>query len=149
MSRTTAEAKIREDIAEYGWHVVKVLPEGDHQPHSYSIGLFQTFGHPEIAVVGLRGETAHALIASVVKEIRAGKRFEAGNNYPNIIESFAVTFVAVPEPAYPGLFGYAIWYYGSTAFPVLQMVWPDRDGRFPWQPEFAEDLKAVQPIFGA
>lgn len=75
MSRNGAESKIREDVAEYGWHAIKVLPKGDHQPHTYSIGLFETFGHPEIAIVGLRGETAHTFIANIVDEIRGGRMF--------------------------------------------------------------------------
>ena len=148
MSGETAESRIRSDIAKYGWHVIKVLPEGEHQPHSYSIGLFETFGHPEIAIVGLRGETAHALIGNVVDAIRTGHVFASGCDYSDIAQSFRVAFVSVPQLVNPEYFGWAIWYYKSSVFPVLQMVWLDRSGFFPWDAEFAEDLRSVQPILG-
>ena len=43
--------KVLSDIEEYGWHVVKVMEDNSGPGFCYSIGLFKTFGHPEIMIV--------------------------------------------------------------------------------------------------
>jgi len=47
------DQKLLDDVAEYGWHVIKVLDQPDAPGWAYSVGLFQNFGHPEIMVFGL------------------------------------------------------------------------------------------------
>jgi hypothetical protein len=44
-----------------------------------------------------------------------------------------------------GLVNYAIWYYRSSPFPVLQLVWPDPAGLFPWEDGFDERYRKRQP----
>jgi hypothetical protein len=41
--------------------------------------------------------------------------------------------------------GWSRWFYGGDAFPCLQIVWSDRDGRFPWQSGFDPALAGLQP----
>jgi len=42
--------------------------------------------------------------------------------------------------------GYAIWFYNGRQFPVLQLVWPDKTGRFPGEEGVAESLATLQPL---
>jgi hypothetical protein len=42
------------------------------------------------------------------------------------------------------LFGWAIWDYGGTDFPVLQAIYPDLQNRFPGEPGFDEAF--LQPL---
>ncbi|MFL5577733.1 MAG: DUF4262 domain-containing protein [Gemmatimonadaceae bacterium] len=42
--------------------------------------------------------------------------------------------------------GFARWFYGGDDFPVLQVVYPDRTGRYPWEDGVAEGFRAVQPV---
>jgi hypothetical protein len=39
-----------------------------------------------------------------------------------------------------------VWFYEGLDFPVLQSVWPDKEGNFPWEPEFSSELNALQPL---
>ena len=48
-------------IEEYGWAVVKVPELG----LAYSLGLIETYQHPEIAITGLPVETAHEIINGI------------------------------------------------------------------------------------
>jgi hypothetical protein len=41
------ERKVLDDIAEYGWHCVNILEEGELLPCAFTVGLFQTWDHPE------------------------------------------------------------------------------------------------------
>lgn len=46
------EKKVLADINEYGWHVTNVIEDDDHPPWSFTIGLFETWNHPELIIVG-------------------------------------------------------------------------------------------------
>ena len=47
------DKRVLADIREYGWHVVKVFSRHGGPDFAYSIGIFETFVHPEILIVGL------------------------------------------------------------------------------------------------
>ena len=140
------ESKLRADIQRYGWHVINVLPDGGHSPHSYSVGLFATFGHPEIVIVGLPGERGAQFINKLGGEIKDGATFEAGCRYGHVIEGYEVMFVRVAPALYPQNFGRALDYYGTRSFSVVQMVWPDRRGAFPWDKSCEASIRALQPV---
>ena len=127
---------------------MNVLPEADHSPHSYSIGLFASFEHPEIVITGLPGDRAHKFINNIADEIKGGATFEADCRYGHLIEGYDVAFVRVRHDVYPEYFGRAIDYYADIAFPVVQMVWPDRHQHFPWQPECEAEIRKLQPVLG-
>lgn len=140
------EQKLRSDVEQFGWHVLNVLPSDEHPPHSYSVGVFASFGHPEIVIVGLPGERAHAFINNLVDEIKDGATFEAGSRYGHLIEGYDVLFLGVDQALFSDYFGRAIDFYGSSRFPVVQMTWPDRNGMFPWQAECEEGIRKLQPV---
>jgi hypothetical protein len=142
----SVEEKLRHDVQQFGWHVMNVLPEGEHPPHSYSIGLFATYGHPEIVVVGLPGNRAHHFINNLADEIKDGATFEAGSRYRHVIEGFDVMFLRVEPAMYREHFGRALDYYGGLGFPVVQMVWPDRHNVFPWERSCDAGIRDLQPV---
>jgi hypothetical protein len=49
---------------------------------------------------------------------------------------------------YKAYLGYAHWFYEGDDFPVLQCIYPTVKGIYPWQDEWPERLKKVQPILG-
>jgi hypothetical protein len=42
-----------------------------------------------------------------------------------------MAFRKITEEYYRKYLGYAVWFYESLDFPVLQCVWPDKMSRFP------------------
>ena len=111
-----------------------VMPNSDApQPWAYSIGVHRTFGHPEIMIVGLDLNEAHVVINDVVKLIQAGETIETGRDYGNLLaEGWLVTFRSVEPQWYSAFFGRAIDFYGGSDFPMLQAVWSDGEGHYPW-----------------
>jgi hypothetical protein len=49
---TGSDEKLREDVDNYGWHVMGVLDTADIPAWAYSVGLYHSFGHPEILIMG-------------------------------------------------------------------------------------------------
>jgi hypothetical protein len=140
------EAKIVSDIEAVGWHVV-LIPEDEEGPSfAYSIGLFRTFGHPEVIVLGLDPDLMHPMINLIGDQVRQGHRFADGEAASGILDGYDVTFRSVARRHYPEHFGYAHWYHKGADFPALQCLWPDRHGRFPTDAGYAEALRARQPL---
>lgn len=141
-----SDQKVIDDVAEHGWHVMKVLDQGDSPGWAYSIGLHRTFSHPEIVIFGQKLDLMHSMINSIGDDIRAGKTFEIDGRYPDLIEAYSCTFKPVRPVWYEPFFGFANWFYDGFEYPVWQCVWPDFDGCFPWESDFDEDFSGLQPL---
>jgi hypothetical protein len=140
------DQKLLDDVAEYGWHVMKVLDQPDTPGWAYSIGLHRTFDHPEVLIFGQDIDLMHSMINTIGDGLRAGNTFEVDGRYPDLIEAYWCTFRPVKSIWYDAFLGFATWFYGGAAYPVLQCFWPDFDGRFPWEPNFNKDLLWAQPL---
>ncbi len=143
------EQKIVDDVRRVGWHVMGVLPTSATQEYAYSIGVYQTFGHPEIALFGIPFRDAHAIVNDLVNAIRSGSEFTPGEEYRDLLEGASCAFVPANPAWHEALFGRAIDFYGSLEFPVLQCVWSDPAGRFPWDGDFDRQLFGLQPNLSA
>jgi hypothetical protein len=141
-----SEQKVFDDVTQYGLHIVHVLPEGDLPEFSYSIGLFKTFSHREILVYGLPSERSHILINQLAKDIRAGKKYLAGQIYEDLLEGYSSTFRAIPPAQYPEHMGIGMWFYDHEEFPSIQFIYPDRSGRWPWETGVSESFRRQQVV---
>jgi hypothetical protein len=144
-----AERKVASDVEAFGWHVLLVPEDDEGPPFGYTIGLFKTFGHPEVAVFGLLDpETLHSLLNILGESVRQGRRYADGASGSGIIEGFDVRFREVPRAAYAEHFGYASRFYEGRDYPVLQCLWPDAAGHYPVEAAFDESLRRLQPLLG-
>lgn len=138
MSRSIDEAtddvdrKVISDVRDYGWHVV-IIPDDEEGPgFAFTIGLASTFEHPEVAIVGLPAATMHTMLNTIAELVRAGKRFTRGDRSAEVLEGYDVAFIAVDRAHYDEWLGYAVWFHRGEGFAALQVVWPNRQGKFPW-----------------
>jgi hypothetical protein len=139
------DVTLLETLEKWGWFVTKV-GAGDGEPaFAYSMGLYENFHHPEIVIFGLDLEVMHRLINDVGARIREGQKFEDRQMYGDLLQSYSCAFRRVNPTHYNGLLNFAIWYYESLHFPVLQLIWPDKAGLFPWDLGFDEGFSKDQP----
>jgi Domain of unknown function (DUF4262) len=131
---TGGDAQMRADIATYGWHVVKVLEDDEGPAFAFTIGLWKRFEHPELIVFGLPLEIMHQML------------YAAGLDYDDILEGYSCTFRPVPRRRYEEYLGSARWYYESDDFPALQLIWPDREHRYPWATPAEAWIRTAQPV---
>ena len=124
---------------------------------TYSVGLYLNFLHPEILVMGLHPTTAHGLITRLLHEASQGSTLAADSVRQDLFEdSRPVRFRAVPEERYLDYLGRNCNFYFSLfgkqsglydfGFPVLQAIWPDRDGHFPDEPGCDPRFSAVHAL---
>jgi hypothetical protein len=80
------DTKVLQDIQRVGWHVIGVFAkEGEKRPDwAFSIGLFHSFGHPEVVITGLPVERCMSAVNVIGQAIRTGKQFETGQLYADI-----------------------------------------------------------------
>src|SRR5262245_6980667 len=142
-----SDRKLLGDIARVGWHIVGIEADDEGPGYAFSVGLYHTYSHPEIIIFGLKNETAAQLINVIGYQVKGGTRFEDGES-DAVAEGFPVTFKTVPVTAYREYVGYALWFYRSFDFPLLQCVWPDKAGRFAWDDGYDHRFDQLQPILG-
>jgi hypothetical protein len=144
--RDQHEQKAVDDVQRYGLHIVHVLAEGDLPPFAYTVGLYRTFGHPEILIYGLPKDGAHRLLNHLADNLRAGKRYTVGETSDDLLDGYVCTFRLVPPAHYREHLGWASWFNESPEFPTFQLVYPDREGRWPWQDGVSEGFRRNQPV---
>ncbi len=137
--------RVRSDIERFGWHVGKIPGDDRAPPWTFTIGLRESFGHPELIVFGLDLETGHRLLNQIGLAIKQGTRFEDGVRSAGILENHDVGFRSVEPRWQPVFAGNVAWYYEDTDVPILQCFWPDPTGRLPWDAGFDDDLSPLQP----
>lgn len=142
-----ARQTILKNIEEYGCHLVLIEADNYLPGFVYSIGLYKNFRHPEIICFGLKTEVMSSLINHACDLIKAGETLTTGKDYAGFLEGYDIQFLDVDKEHYPDYLGYASWFYeGSWDFPVLQLVWPDKQHLFPWEEGFNSNWKFKQPL---
>jgi hypothetical protein len=133
---------ITADIARAGFSNITVAdPKGTF---AYTVG-FTELGHPEILISGMRGPVCHRFFWDLYDAIKAGKRYKSGEvdtdlaNLPTAFKTLNPS--AAEEFCCQALF----WYEDKGKTPTfLQMVLPDKAGRFPWDAGFDAHLMRGQ-----
>jgi hypothetical protein len=141
-----ADRKLLTDVRAGGWHVVLIPGDAETPGWAFTIGLYANFDHPEIVVFGLPRHVAHPLLNEIGEQVKAGQRFESDQLSGGLLEGVDCTFRLVRESWYPPFLGYANWFHQGTNYPVLQLIWPDKEQHFPWDASFREDWLFAQPL---
>ncbi|WP_296278876.1 DUF4262 domain-containing protein [Pseudoxanthomonas sp.] len=143
-----SEQKVIDDIAEHGWHCVNIVAEGEHVEYSFTIGLHQTYGHPELIIFGLPSKVSHQILAIAADAAKAGAPLDLSKPTDALLNQYSCCFAEVPFSEYREHVGYARWYYLGNNFPLYQIVWPSRSGLFPWHHQATSEFRAAQPVLG-
>jgi hypothetical protein len=143
-----SEQRVLDDIAEYGWHCVHILEDDEGAGYSFTIGLWATYGHPELIVFGLPAQAAHTIVSTVARAAAEGEPLDPDRPTDALLHDYSCWFAPVPRAQYHDHVGYARWYYQGDEFPLRQIVWPSRAGVFPWDERASAEFRAAQPLIG-
>lgn len=140
------EEIVCQNVEQYGLHVMSVSDGGDDGGFSYSIGMWKTLGAPELLCLGLPAKSAHSIINHVADLVREGAKLQDGAEREDVLNGYPCRFRTLAPRHYREHMGYANWYYEGKPFPVLQLVYPDREGRWPGDEGTSDDFNRQQPI---
>ncbi len=143
---------LRAGIKQHGWLVIGIADA--RPPFAYTVGLWGAYQHPEIILVGpYPPEQGKAILNIIGDRVKAGERLEVGRPYDGIIEhklqmaQLQMVFLEVDQQILHEYFGAALAHY-NCRFPALQAVWPDPQGRFPWEQGYQLASGARLPLLG-
>lgn len=142
------EDEIAEVVREHGWYAASVF---DHvPPFLYSIGLMQTYDHPELIMFGLDADNAHVLFTGMIRDIRAGHSFAQSGTYTvALADEHQVGIRRVHPSQHPLYLGFAMGYcrYLGRAgeLEAVQAFWPDTRGKFPFDVGCHYEVFRLQP----
>jgi hypothetical protein len=140
-----SDLRLLADVAQAGFHVVSGASNGGSPAFAFSVGLFRTFDHPEVAMFGLSAEALETALRLLGVRVHEGARFEPGDVAEGLLDGRAVTFRRIVPHHYGTHLGHALWYHGGARFPALQAVW-SQAGHFPWDRWFPSELRDAQPV---
>jgi len=145
---TPAQRRVLDDVDENGVHVVRVPASEDWPEHCYSVGLWHSFEQPEVVVFGLPSDIANELIEAIADEAAEGATFATNDRHDGLLHAYSVRFEAVPKAMVADRLPIAAWANQGEEFPVLQIVWPDKQGHWPWDSGVRDGFREMQPVLG-
>jgi len=140
------DEEIAKVVGEHGWYTAHVS-DGE-PPFLYTIGLMQTFRHPEFIMFGLDARNAHALFSQLVRDIRAGQSFAEPGVRTVVLggDEHRVGFCRVHPTQHELYLGFAMGFMRGVGrigeLEAVQAFWPDAAGKFPF--EVGCDLSVYQ-----
>ncbi|MEM7504042.1 MAG: DUF4262 domain-containing protein [Pseudomonadota bacterium] len=146
MTADTGNEKALADIEKYGCHILHVLEDESGPCFTYSIGIEKTSAHPELIVTGLKRDIAHWIINEYNHRIMGGETFEPDKLYSGFLDNFEVMFRPVLKRYYEEYFGWGQWLYGSDEFRVFQLIFPNTNGKWPWDSEAPDEFIYFIPL---
>lgn len=151
-ARTEYEQEILDAIEEHGWFCTAVSDlAGATSDFAYTVGFTRTLNLPEFIIFALPAKTAHGILWDVFRALEAGKVPEDGLHWSGLIQGYDCVLRRVhPTQVIREHLNSAMWFWGDPAerggsLTAWQIVWPDGDGRFPWDAGCAQWVRDGQP----
>lgn len=130
---------VRGKVLRNGWMVQSVE---DTMPFAYTVGLWD-WNMPELLVTSVSPPRALRLLRAMAGQALRGARWGPGDRFV-VPDGPAVEFVDVDHPDVHC--GWAVT-HAEGPIRVLQAVWADGRGRWPWSAAFC-DGRRRQPVLG-
>lgn len=137
-------------IKRNGYTVIGVM-EGENEPSfAYTVGLLETYGHPELITFGLPANTASLLFKNAVEKIIENQGAIREHIPYDQVASVAVEFIKTDiQKTLKYMVGFNDRYGYDKEISAMQLLWPDKQGHFPYEKEFDQSFLNSQPLLGA
>jgi hypothetical protein len=131
-------------IREHGWLGSSVFEDAEGPGFSYSTGFWVSAHSPEVITFSLKSDTAHDVFWDLFRDAKAGKEHAIARLSDEVFANISSYLFPVAKVHYRKYLGWSRWFYAGDEFPCLQLVWPDRSGKFPWEDGFDESFRRSQ-----
>jgi hypothetical protein len=134
-----------DNIEKHGWELMCVKGDDIAPGFSYTVGVYEATGQPEIIEVGLRKDTAHYALNEAARRMRAGE-LKINQREAEIISNVDCVFRPIEDRWIQQLMYRAQWFYNDLPFPAVQCIYPDIENRFPWEEDFDSSWRPRQAL---
>lgn len=126
----------RRVVAEHGMSVVHVCGDETGPSLTHTVGLSLRDGQPELVVSGLEMAVSFPLLGLVTQEVLSGRSLGAGDELHDI-GPVSVRLEPVTRPDRMVVLQ-ALYAVVGPPVPLLQLVWQDDSGQWPWELDLTE-----------
>lgn len=144
------DTRIVDMVEKHGHFVMAVFdPDQSIPDFAYSIGFPKSLGQGEVLISGLDLDMMKTLVHDAYELCREGFKLEDHARTSELFSSFDCVVREVAEEYLNAEFlTSAQWYSqtdsGKSVTSAYQLVWPDKDGLFPWDEGFSQGLAGAQ-----
>ena len=138
--------KIAKGFLTRGWHNLEEVLEPGLPVRAFTFGLYPSFGHPEIVIIGYPHNITSHLLATACERVQAGESFQLEREYEGFLDGYKVAFKHVHPSHYDRFLPFLKGLYRTNNFPVIQVVIPDEGGRYPWDSGVQAQFRQVQRV---
>ena len=144
-------------IEDQGWVADPVEADAGPPPrpgYTYTIGFETAFDRPEVVIFGLQAVAARGLLGMIADQHRGGVVLPVDGVFVGLLESdLPCALLTVDLAEHAARFPDASAFHagrgvGADRWRMLQFVWPDRNGRLPWDQDYDPRLRVAQPVIG-
>lgn len=144
-TREEVLARGLELIERHGWMVQHVEAGRACPAFAYTVGLTRFHDHPELLISGASPDDAATMLGGLAAHVREGHRFAAGQVVVSM-SPHRYRMIRVNDPGHLAI-AQEIYGRGGRSVPGLQLVWSNHEGRWPWDPAWA-DGRRLQRLYG-
>lgn len=133
-------------VTSTGWAVPGVPSDGSTPPWAYSIGLWATYGHADLAAFGRPLRHLAVIVKALCYRVADEGTLSVGDEIDDV-SPFRLALRDVHDSwRMTPLFHASDQFHGYIRPPVYQVAWADRDGNFPWEQRYEPALADAQPM---
>lgn len=159
-SENTVWDRVLDQIEANGWAWMIIGPDDgaisgeEFPPYCYTIGLVDK-GIPELIIIGLDPRTALTVGDQLIRQAlaTAGEApqdppFKLNTDLLEVFKGARAMLVDVPreQAAKRSLFALDYANVADKPLQVIQLLWPDRQGRFPFEAGVTQSFVQAQPV---
>ena len=145
--------KIEWMIEQNGWALEAVSPQPDTDPplpgYAYSIGMRSAVDFPDVAVFGLQPVAANGLVTLVADACRGGTEIPIDVEVVGLLDNdLRCRFAEIDVGQWAPLFATSTSWFRGDPEPMVQLMYPDRNGFLPYEAGYDQRMRFAQPIVG-
>ena len=144
--RQEPDRELLADIEQNGVQLFYDEDKGSQLSRAFTLGLWHLRQRPEIVALGLPADLASQVLELIVDDVEDGVVYAADEKHDGIVHGYPVWFGKVTVAQVETLLPELQHAYGTSDVPVLQLVYPDKQGRWPWDADVREGFRDSQPV---
>jgi hypothetical protein len=148
VAKDADETRVVRNVKTHGCHITTVAFDLDYDTPDYvhSVGFYARFDQPEVIVMGVSAQTGGRAVNELNRRFATGLRIQNGDLIAGLFEGRDALVSSVDVTDASAYIDWLLWFYTAIRcdFPLVQILWPDKQGRFPSNPDCHPSVRKAQ-----